>query len=80
VLVRYSDYKTGVKIKIPNLKSLFRETYINCDYFSDCLTENSLVGKVVGLCADNTNSNLVVLKGKAKTMFSPNCRKTSGMA
>jgi hypothetical protein len=45
-----------VKIKILKLKSLHCETCY-CDYLSDCLTENGSVGKVVGLCADNVNSN-----------------------
>jgi hypothetical protein len=44
---------------------------------SDCPTENGLVGKVVGLCADNMNLILEVMK--AKTMFSPNGRKILGM-
>jgi hypothetical protein len=58
VLVRYSDCKTGVKIKILELKSLPGETaVVISDYLSDCLTENGLAGKVVGLCADDTNSN-----------------------
>jgi hypothetical protein len=47
-----------VKIKILQLKSLPGETSVSVnDYLSDCLTENGLVGKVVGLCADNMNSN-----------------------
>lgn len=57
MLVRCFDYKNGVKIKILEPKSLSGETYIIVsDYLSDGLTENCLVRKFVGLCADNTNS------------------------
>jgi hypothetical protein len=45
-------------ILITKLKSLPGETsVVVSDYLSDCLTENGSVGKAVGLCADNTNSN-----------------------
>lgn len=67
VLVRYFDYKTGVNIKILELKSLPGETSaIVNDHLTDCLTKNGLAGKVVGLCADNTNSNFgdVARKGQ----------------
>jgi hypothetical protein len=58
VLVRCSDYKTGVKIKIFKLKSLSGETSATVsDYLSDSLAENGLVGKFVGLCEDNMNYN-----------------------
>jgi hypothetical protein len=58
VLVRYFGYKTQVKIKILELKSLPGEiSVIVSNYLSDCLTENGLVGKFVRLCAGNTNSN-----------------------
>jgi hypothetical protein len=54
-----------VKSKILVLKLLSSETsVIISDHLSDCLTENGLVGKVVGLCVDNTNSNLVLVKGQ----------------
>jgi hypothetical protein len=35
----------------------WRNIVIVRDYLSECLTQHGLVGKVVGLCADNTNSN-----------------------
>jgi hypothetical protein len=38
-------------------KSSGETSIIASDYLSDCLTENGLVGKFVGLCADNTNSD-----------------------
>jgi hypothetical protein len=58
VLVRYFDYECGVKIRVLELKLLPGETsLIVSDYLSDCLTENGLAGKAIGLCAYNTNSN-----------------------
>jgi hypothetical protein len=58
MIIRYFDYKTGVKVKVLELKSLPGETsLVVSEYLSDCPTENGLVGKVVGLCADNMNSN-----------------------
>jgi hypothetical protein len=58
VLLRYFDYKTLAKIKILEQKLLSGKTsVVVSDYLSDCLTENGLVRKVVGLCADNTYYN-----------------------
>jgi hypothetical protein len=80
MLVLYFVYKSGVKGKVLELKSLFGKTTVNVnDYLSDCLTENCLVGKVVGLCADNTNSNFGSAERKRQNSVLPNCRKTLGM-
>lgn len=58
LLVRYFDRNKGLKVKILELKSLPGETSdIVSSFLIDCLTENGLELKVVGLCADNTNSN-----------------------
>jgi hypothetical protein len=58
MIIMYFDYKTGLKIKMLELKSLPSETSVVLgDSLSDCPAENGLVGKVVGLCADNMNSN-----------------------
>jgi hypothetical protein len=50
-----------------------------CDYLSDCTRENGLVRKVVGLCADDTNSDFGGAKRKGRNSVSANCRKTLGM-
>jgi hypothetical protein len=56
-----------VKIEILELKSLFGETsVIISDYLSDWLTENGLIRKVVGLCADNTSSNFGGVQNKGQ--------------
>jgi hypothetical protein len=73
-------YETGVKIKILEPKSLPGEIYVVVgDYLTDCITESGLVGIVVGCVQITRILILEVFKIKAKTVFSPNCRKTSGM-
>ena len=58
ILVRYIDWDYGVRVKILEFKSLPGETSaIVSNYLTACLDENNLKEKVIGLCADNTNSN-----------------------
>lgn len=58
MLVRYSDWKTGIKVKILELNSLQNkttDTVSNC--VADCILKDDFKGKVIRLCADNTKSN-----------------------
>jgi hypothetical protein len=48
------------------------------DYLSDCKTENGLVGKVVGLCADNTNSNFGGAEKKGENSVLTKLQKNLG--
>ena len=58
ILVRYIDWDYGVRVKSLEFKSLPGETSaIVSNYLTACLDENNLKEKVIGLCADNTNSN-----------------------
>jgi len=64
VLVRYFNPTSGVHIKILEMKSLPGETAIKVStYLITSLEKHKLKNKVVGLCADNTNSNF---GGKAR--------------
>lgn len=58
ILVRYFKPDAGVYVKILELTNLNGETAeIVSNYLTETITKHKLDTKVVGLCADNTNSN-----------------------
>jgi hypothetical protein len=79
VPVRYFDYESGVKIKILELKLFSGDTSVTvCKQLSNCIIGNDLVGKVVGLCADNTNSNFGGAGIKGQNTVFTQLQKTLG--
>jgi hypothetical protein len=74
ILVRYFKPDAGVYVKILELTNLNGETAeIVSNYLTETITKHKLDTKVVGLCADNTNSNFggAARLGKKQRVSSP---------
>lgn len=58
LLIRYFDFKTGVQVKVLDFQEKFGENSdIVSSYILKALSDHNLERKIVGLCADNTNTN-----------------------
>jgi hypothetical protein len=70
VPVRYFVPNLGIKVRIIEFSNLGCETAeTQVAYIMEILNKYDLLGKVIALSADNTNTNLVVPKEREETMF-----------
>lgn len=81
IVIRYFHIDSGINVKVLELETLPGETSDRLnDYVFSVLNRNGLVDKVIGMSADNTNTNFGGAKRKGvKNLFqklSVSCNKT----
>lgn len=63
IMVRYFSYQSGINVKILEVKDFAGETSdIVTDYILEVLKQHHLETKILGFCADNTNTNFGGMK------------------